>query len=188
VWMSVCENKALVVVLLLVSLYGCSKPVSKGTIIGDEFRSRGETNEMKAKQLDSGSFFPDVPAAIRSPLLTAPLPSRFDSYRDLMNWAGALPIRARISGLKWAESELDAIAISAFSGRRAIVLVVFASRNQDRRLIYLNSGVDLTRTLQDPFTVQLDARDRLQLLSGGEMAGYVEFRQGREAIELAFKR
>ncbi len=66
-------------------------------------------------------------------------------------------------------------------GKR-VALLMFASTRSDWQLVYANTaGVDLTQKLEDPFTVAIDAADRLLLKSGDTTIASTDFRSGHRA-------
>lgn len=179
-----CKNQALAAIAVL-AIASCGEQ-EKGSTLTDN-KAPGEVSTSSA-DLKQRYFFPRLPARVIAPLLNIDLPRSFHSGADLKTWATSAMAKAAMAEFSLADTQLQMLAFPAFSGRRAVVLLAYASKGNDWRAIYANSdGIDLKAQLQAPFTVARSADGNLVLLSRGEAVGSVEFSYAKEAISSAFK-
>lgn len=144
----------------------------------DESRGPGDAAKGEESQLakrDRSVKMP-LPSKIDAGLLHANIPQAFPSTAAMHEWANDLrlnwgssssPANALVAIVHRGNDKYAVIAIPAFSGRRAVVLLFYLAHGQGYVLQSANTkGVDLSNVIERPFSIAFDGG--VALLKSGE--------------------
>lgn len=114
------------------------------------------------------------------------LPPEFDNAASLSRWAAELKMPATIDHLALGGLDATLISVSAFSGRRALVLLAYVKADGHEKLFYANTeGVDVKDRLRAGHQVKIDSKGVLTILNGSQEIGRVDFKAAAEAAKRA---